>query len=127
MSFLIVRRYKLPFSDDGGLPRGGTYRLGVNRACGHAEYYRVSNLDLRIRFILEMPSGVETLQSSARERGNPAPNALTAFVGHDAVQMTVVSQLSTFRGPFLFASSRLRDNSIFPADVGGKSTVYTDI
>jgi hypothetical protein len=42
ISFLAVRRYKLPFADFEGLLRDGSYRLGVVRGSAHTEFFRVN-------------------------------------------------------------------------------------
>jgi hypothetical protein len=42
ISFLAVRRYKLPFADFEGLLRDDSYRLGVVRGSAHTEFFRVN-------------------------------------------------------------------------------------
>jgi hypothetical protein len=41
ISFLAVRRYKLPFEDFEGILKDGSYRLGLNRATGHINSFQV--------------------------------------------------------------------------------------
>ncbi|PNF23956.1 hypothetical protein B7P43_G10051 [Cryptotermes secundus] len=43
ISFLAVRRYKLPFEDFEGLLKDGSYRLGLNRATGHLHLFQDSD------------------------------------------------------------------------------------
>jgi hypothetical protein len=42
ISFLAVRRYKLPFVDFEGLLKDGSYHLGLNRATGHLDFFQVN-------------------------------------------------------------------------------------